>query len=301
MKWTGEKISAPGIYAGLPLEVYHSDCCVGPSISSSGLRTIDSESPAHYWMTSYLNPERIPEERKDYFTLGQAAHMLFLGEQGFRRKFVMRPSKWADWRTADARAWRKEQEAAGFAVLTDDMMAQIRGMAASLAREPLIQQGLLSGEIERSMVWQDLETGVWLKSRPDAIPNDTLIVDLKTTSSAAPQDVRRSIAENGYAIQLALAGEGMRATLGREPANDDFVLVFVEVKPPFCCNVKIVDGEWIDYARRQLRRAIRTFAQCLETGQWPGYADNGRTAYMPSFLKSRLEMEEKLGELPEVA
>jgi hypothetical protein len=301
MQWDGQKISAPGIYAGLPLEVYHSDCCVGPSISSSGLRTIDSESPAHYWMSSYLNPERIPEERKDHFTLGQAAHHLFLGEADFGKKFVLRPDKWADWRTKEARDWRREQEEAGFAVLTADVMWQIKGMATSLAREPLIQQGLLSGEIERSMIWQDPETGIWLKSRPDAIPNDTLIVDLKTTSSAAPEDVRRALASNGYHMQLALAGMGMEATLNRRPANDDYVLVFVESKPPYCVNIKPVDAEAIEYGRRQIRRAIRTFAKCLETGEWPGYADSGVTAHLPQFYLKQLQQQEELGLLPEVA
>jgi len=30
-------ITEPGIYRNVPMDVYHSDCCDGPSISSSGL------------------------------------------------------------------------------------------------------------------------------------------------------------------------------------------------------------------------------------------------------------------------
>jgi len=40
LTWDVGKISQQGIYAKIPMSVYHSDCCVGPSISSSGLREI---------------------------------------------------------------------------------------------------------------------------------------------------------------------------------------------------------------------------------------------------------------------
>ena len=49
------KVSVPGVYA-LSMAEYHGDLCVGPSISSSGLRTIWSRSPAHYFHASPYNP-----------------------------------------------------------------------------------------------------------------------------------------------------------------------------------------------------------------------------------------------------
>jgi hypothetical protein len=107
-QWTGEKITEPGCYL-MPIEAYHSDCAAGPSISSSGLRQIEQESPAHYWAQSYLNPDREQEEDSEAFILGRAAHHLLLGEGSFAQKFCVRPAEWSDWRTKAAQQWRADQ------------------------------------------------------------------------------------------------------------------------------------------------------------------------------------------------
>jgi hypothetical protein len=297
MKWAGGIIDQPGIYEGLPIDRYHGQPCAGPSVSSSGLRTIDAESPLHFWARSSLNPNRLPEEEKDHLALGKAAHHLFTGEGDFWRHYVIRPDKWADWRTGESRAWREAQRAAGLTVLVDKQMDQIKGMAASLAAHPTIRAGLLNGEAERSIIWQDEKTGVWLKSRPDILPVDSdMVVDLKTCSSADPLSVRRSIADYGYHMQLALAFEGMKAVTGREMR--DHVLVFIETAPPYAVNIKPIDPVDIEDGRRQVRRAIDTFARCVETGEWPGYADDEVPASLPSYYRNRLAAEAEAKLLP---
>lgn len=294
------KISKPGVYE-IPIETYHSDCCAGPSISSSGLRTIENESPAHYWATSYLNPDRKVEAEKPHFSLGRAAHTLLLGESGFREQFAIRPDQFPDWRTKASQQWRDEMIAAGRTVLTPADIETIRGMASSLAAHPIVQAGILSGKIEQSIIWQDKETGVWLKARPDALPLDgNLIADLKTTSNAHPDAVRRSVFDFGYHMQLALVGMGMEAVLDRRPGNDDYALIFVETKSPWAVNVAPIDIAAIDMGRRQLRRAIRRFADCLSKNQWPGY-EGETTVSLPDWLNKRLEREIESGLLPDAA
>jgi hypothetical protein len=158
---------------------------------------------------------------------------------------------------------------------------------------------LFSGLVEHSLVWKDPETGVWLKSRPDVLDTHTLmIVDLKTTSSAAPEDVRRTIAEFGYHIQLALVAEGIEILTGRRVPNDACILVFAETKRPFAINTKMIDAGAIELGRAQVRRAVRMFAKCLETGEWPGYADDGQSAHLPAWLDKRLTQEMESGLLP---
>lgn len=301
IEWDGEKISKPGVY-DMPIESYHGNCCVGLSISSSGLRTIESKSPAHYWDESYLNPKHVRGADSEAFTIGRAAHMLLLGETGFQDRFAIKPAEFKDFRSNAAKEWRDAQIAAGRSVLTHGDLETIRGMANALAAHPLIQSGLLNGEVERSLIWQDKETGVWLKSRPDALPvNADLITDLKTTKKADAASVRRSIAEYGYYMQLALVGMGMEAVLGRRPSDEDYVLVFVETSRPYCVNVTPIDPQAIYYGRLQVRRALRTFADCIERNEWPGYADDGATAGLPKYLIDRLEADIQSGLLQEVA
>ena len=93
LSWDGKQISTPGLYADIPIAVYHSDCCIGPSISSSGLRTIFYYSPQHYWAQSYLNPQRKEEDPTKALIFGRAAHHLLLGEKEFHKHFAIRPTE----------------------------------------------------------------------------------------------------------------------------------------------------------------------------------------------------------------
>lgn len=300
-QWTGEPITEPGIYSGVPIGVYHgAGLCDAPSISSSGLRTIEGQSPAHYWCHSPYNPEREEDDGEaEALVFGRAAHMLLLGEEGFRETFAVRPDEFTAWTTKAAKAWRTEQQESGRSVLIPSNLDAIRGMAKSMARDPIISNGLLAGDIETTLVWRDAETGVWLKARPDSLPRDRVIVDLKTCASADALACRRAIGDHGYHMQLALTGMGIEALTGEAPGNDDYVLVFVEKTAPYAINIKPLDPEAVHFGRLQLRRAITTFARCMESGDWPAYADNLIPASLLPFTLKRLQEEADMGMLPE--
>jgi hypothetical protein len=265
----GQKIAESGVWA-LSMAQYHSDICDGPSVSNSGLKTIWDESPAHYWCRSYLNPARIEEtEERPHFSLGRAAHhLLFLGRKGFDEEFVTRPEQWSDWRSKDAKLWREAALADGKTVITDSELELIAGMARSLAAHPLVKAGVLDGYVERSLVWKD-QTGVWLKSRPDCIPNDSGDgADLKTTTSVRTDDLRRSIAAFNYPMQGALTAMAFENVLKRQLQT--FSLVFVETKPPHCVRVVTIKPDDIERGLKQVRAAVNTFAECWASGRWPG-------------------------------
>lgn len=263
------KITKNGIYR-ISMEQYHGDCCEGPSISSSGLRTIFQESPAHYWLNSYLNPQREEQEDGEAFTLGRAAHHLLLGEEAFSTLFIMRPEQFDSWRTKESKAWKAEQEAAGRTVLLPSQIEQIRGMAHALAEHPLIQAGILNGEIEQSLVWRDKETGIWLKARPDAIPNFSGdYADLKTTVNYG-FDLDRDVSNHRYDMQAALTGMASREVLKRQ--MESFSLVFVGKKPPHCVEILTLDKDDIARAEDDIRVALRTFKWCIDNNRWFGPA-----------------------------
>lgn len=295
----GRKIKAPGAYR-IPMVWYHSNCCAGPSISSSGLRKIENESPAHYWAFSYLNPHAFPEPDKQALGFGRAAHCLLLGGESFKKHYAVRPSKWKDWRTNDAKEWRDKQIEAGRTVITEADLTTIKLMSAVLKRHPILEAAnLLSGQIEASLIWQDRETGVWLKARPDVIPEfDGVASDYKSATAAQPNDCRKAIWKFGYHMQLALIAEGYEAIFGRPLEN--FLLVFQEYRPPFNVMPVEIDADAIYWGRCQNRRAIRTFADCLDKGEWPGYADEIAVSSLPEWYTNRLAEEQTNGLLPNV-
>lgn len=302
----GQKITRPGVYRDVPMAVYHSQCCDGPSISSSGVRMIEDpdSSLLHFYDQSEFNPDRPEEEPKHYFSLGRALHHLAGGDGNFLDHFAVRPDEWDSWRTKDAKAWRARMELARRDVLVPADLDLIRGMAQRLGAHPTIQAGILTGLVEHSIFWKRavrLPDGrvvtIWLKSRPDVLPiHSNMIVDLKTTADASPKAVRRSIGDFGYHIQLAMAQEGLLATTRRRMT--DFVLVFIETKRPFAINHKPLSAVSIEMGRRQLKRGLTKFAQAIADNDWPGYDDDEVECGLPDWYAKRLDYEAQHGMLP---
>jgi len=275
-KWQGKSVAAPGIYTDMPMSAYHSaKAAIEPSISSTGLRTIFNKSPKHYWSTSPYNPERIEQDETDALILGRAAHHLILGQDEFQKFFTVRPATvngetWHSNKTI-CKAWTAKQEGLGLTILTQTQLDHVVGMAKSLAGEPLVKAGILNGEIEQSYFWKDPATGIWLKIRPDANPNNgTDYVDMKATTSVQKHDLERTIFDFGYHQQGALVGEGCRNIFQDATRHFSFSLVFVENKPPYCVRVVTLSDKLISLGARANRAAINTFAECMKTKHWPG-------------------------------
>lgn len=291
-------IDKAGIYS-MPLDVYHSQCCIGPSISSSKLRTIFMHSPAHYWFESEMNTERVEDEdeeepaEKASFVLGRAAHHLLLGEEAYSTLFIQRPKMAPDGRAWNGnnltcKAWLADQRNAGRTVVTPQQVRNIRGMAKSLAEHPLVNAGILNGDIERSLIWRDKKTGIWLKSRPDAIPSDSGdVADLKTTSFHG-EELDREVRKHRYDMQGALTKWGLKEVLGL--TMNSFCLVFVGSKGPWSTDVLAISAEDIEAAERDLRQSVDTFAWCLEHNNWFGPSGtqlDARYVYFPDAVKER--------------
>lgn len=286
------KISEPGVYA-LPIDLYHSDICAGPSVSSSGLRTIWAESPAHFWCRSPLNPKRLPQDDRPAFAVGRLAHKLLLeGREGLEEDFAIRPDEWTDWRTKDAKVWRDAQILAGRTVITPEDLETVTAMAESLGRHPLVKAGILDGHVERSLIWKDAETGIWLKSRPDVIPNSSGdYADLKTTTSVATKALEQSLASFDYAMQGALVGMASEDVLGIPMQS--FTLVWVEKTAPFCVRVTTLTPADLERGQLQVRSALRAMARCLDKGEWPGPGARDDAEYLPlpAYAAKRIDDE----------
>lgn len=270
--WDGVVISKPCIIKGMPLRDYHSQCCEGPSVSSTNLRRVlesNDGSPAHMFAEWSGNPECVEQEDKAHFVVGRAVHHLMLGEKMFKTQFAIRPDKWRDWRTVDSRDWRDHIVRSGKSVLVPSDIENIKGMAIALGRDPLVRQGLLGGQIERSLFWRDKETGLWCKSRPDAMPTDSGdFADLKTTTSVQYNDLARSVRDFAYHQQAAFVAEGAKICAGIDMVS--FTFVFVEKSPPYCVRLVHLTKEDIELAHKQNVLARRLIAGCLKSGRWLG-------------------------------
>ena len=290
----GEKITAPGVY-DIPMGWYHGDCCVGPSVSSSGLRRIANYSPLHFFATSIFNPNREDEdsdaEESMALRVGRAAHTLLLEPDLFRSLYCTRPPSFDSWRTQASQKWRAAAQVDGFTVLEPKEMQQVQGVAASLRQHPLYELGILDGDVERAIIWQDEKTGIWLKSRPDVIPRGSnILADLKCTNDCRSDKVAKKIFEMGYDTQLGLAAVGMREVLRREV--EEFALVMVEYKKPFGVRIASLPHDEIDRGLSVGRFALNRLATCLETNEWPSFdLDDNAFVYRSQFQQKIIDSD----------
>src|SRR5882724_2551849 len=130
VRWDRKPVSQDGWYDGVPLSVYHSaGITAGYSVSSSGTRTLWRKSPKHFYAKWPYNPNFDPEveaEESAAFTIGRAAHHLYLGEDDFALQFIERPKKlntkdgYVAWNghRLEAVAFLRQQKLAGRTVLT---------------------------------------------------------------------------------------------------------------------------------------------------------------------------------------
>lgn len=315
--YLGGTISAPGVYRGISLDDYHgkTDLLDAPSISKSILKWLIPTmggSPKAFWGRWKENPNHIEPDTTKALDFGKAAHCLLLGDEVFEDRFTVRPS----WRPddmalpeKDRRAWNanatdcknflKEAASNRQTVIAPDQYDRIKRIHADASSYPLVKAGVLNGRIERSMFWKDEETGIWLRARPDAVPEaDGVYADLKTASSFSEDFLERQIFDASYFIQAAITRMVCR---GLKMPFETFVLVYVlNDDVPDTAHVEIDEFD-IDRGERLVRWCLRTIRRCLDTGEWPGarpFNDGERRIQMKVWAKDRLdnflESQEKL-------
>lgn len=314
-----QKVTEPGAYR-MSMNLYHSQCCPGPSISSTGIRKIALQSPHAFWKTSDLNPNRYPEkEPGDALILGRAAHALILGDEVFDDHFCFVPAdapprptatqikafertgEWSDSAAPRATFWEEfDAKSKGRMELTAAQVEKIKYMAENLSASPDAVEMLTSDLTEISMIWQDEQTGIWVKSRPDCLPSNGFdFADLKTFSPKSSDLVlsaQRATTEHGYAIQMALAIEAAEKVLGTTAQR--CALVFVQTTEPYEVVPIEIDEETLYWSRVLIRDGLNKMAHGLKTGEWPGVAKGiVKYAYPPSMLHRFGEMQLN-GELP---
>lgn len=286
-----DAITKPGVYDGIPEAVYHRDpvpASLGKSLSSSGARKLLPPScPALF---KYEQDHKQPHKKA--FDFGSAAHQLVLGE-GPGIVEISAP----DMRTKAAQEQRDAAYAEGKIPLLPKEYAQVEEMAAELKRHPiagaLFQPGM--GKPEQSLFWKDPQTGVICRARFDWLPTQVkgkrlIIGDYKTAHSLTDRDLQKAIHEHGYHQQDDWYRAGARE-LGIGDKHTSFVFVFQMKKPPYL--VRVVELDWV--ARRigaeRNRRALETYARCMESGVWPGFSDDIEMFSLPAYAERQHDEE----------
>lgn len=255
-------IITPGMYS-ISNDMYHSS----NGISNSGLRKF-MQSPLHYWH-HYVNPRREVEDKTPCLILGDAIHAYILEPERYHKEYFVHEK--VDRRTKEGKTrWDEIQKLAnGRTCLTQEDEDMILAIAFSLHTSEAMQlmQGAL---VEQSIYWEDKNTGVLCKSRPDIINLEKkIIVDIKSTENASKDAFRYAIRKYGYHVQAAMMQEAVLAQTGER--IEQFVFVAFEKSAPHAVGVYMLSPESLDEGRWSFMKQLPKIKECLETNTWPSY------------------------------
>ncbi|HIB2565538.1 TPA: exodeoxyribonuclease VIII [Escherichia coli] len=265
----------PGIYYGISNENYHA----GPGVSKSQLDDI-ADTPALYLWRKNAPVDTTKTKTLD---LGTAFHCRVLEPEEFSNRFIVAPefNRRTNAGKEEEKAFLMECASTGKTVITAEEGRKIELMYQRVMALPLRQWLVESaGHAESSIYWEDPETGILCRCRPDKIiPEFHWIMDVKTTADI--QRFKTAYYDYRYHVQDAFYSDGYEAQFGVLPT-----FVFLVASTTVECGRYPVEifmmGEEAKLAGQQeYHRNLRTLADCLNTDEWPAI----KTLSLPRWAK----------------
>lgn len=247
------------IIKNLPMKEYQA----AEGVSNSMLSNIEI-SPSFY---KYCLQE--PKKQTDALTFGSLLHCLILQPDNFDNEFAIEPI--VNKRTNDGKAVLEQFYLINKdkIIINNEQLELADFLKQKIYGHPIAKKLLTGkGENEISLFWVDEETGIICKGRPDKICNK-IIVDLKTTGSAKPEDFVKNAYKYGYHRQAYWYSYGYEQCFKEEPKG--FVFIVVEKEPPYEVCVFEATELFKAVGKIEARKNLLTYKECLDKGQWWGY------------------------------
>jgi len=229
------------------------------------------KSPAHA-LDAILNASTDSTPAMD---MGHGFHCLVLEPDRFNARVI------ADWEIDytgkavsknrnDYKAWRNSLDP-NVVVLSRKSIDQIKLMARNLKGKQCVRDRLQSGYPERTVLFRDPRHGFWCKARIDWISTDYSITDMKKTRSADRWSFYNSVERYSYNWQAWFYKRAVRAVTGIE--HDPYYWIAWEDTGPCDGRVYTADPAKVSAAGDQILVLLDQWAECLATGEFPGYPD----------------------------
>lgn len=216
------------------------------------------------------------KEQSAAMALGSLTHCAILEPDELERRYAV-----TDLERSGTKAWQAAEEEAGGRELVkrSDWYAALR-MCDAVWAHPTARALLTGAVTERTLVWQDAETGLLCKARLDAASALGGPVDVKTAASAHPREWARQAARLRYHWQAAHYLTGCVAL--DQPA-EAFPFIVVESAPPHIVAVYELDHDSLNAGYWKSRKALRRYVECRRTNTWPGFGEYIETIRLPAW------------------
>lgn len=251
-------------------------------ISKSGLDLI-ARSPMHYRFRELCEPTAA-------MILGTATHAAILEPIAYASDYVILSPDVADRRSSVYKEAVK-QRGQEYVLLASDADL-IAGMCESVQANPHAAALLADGESEMSLFTRDPVTGVIVRARYDWLTRAGQPVDLKTTKDASDDAFGKSVMNYRYHVQDVFYCDVWEWAFGEQPPQ--MLFLAVESDMPHCTAIHRIPHDFRQYARKVYRADLNRYAECLESGEWPGLPGEPHTTQMPGWAIAMVENEMEL-------
>lgn len=266
-----------GFNPALSLQDYHAH---KGSWSKSDLVKFANETPLACYNAHFATSER----KKDIFELGTAAHAAILeGLEAYWSRAAIVPDevlgKNGSRSTNAYKAWAEAN--VHKTILLADQARAVEAVYHSAFGKNVFQRLLTGGIAEMSAFWIEDFDGHQLmcKCRPDYLPGDRIVVDLKTTADI--HNFSRTAYNLKYYWSAYFTCRGLTKLTGQ--AHTDYYFAVVETVEPYDSMMLQVMPEHFQLAEHEIMQALPELAACDRSNSWPGLSDAVMSLQLPAY------------------
>lgn len=266
----------PGIYEGLSFAEYKAIS----AINKSGLDQLH-QSPAHY--LAYVEKSKRDKDTPA-LALGRAIHARVLEPAEFEKDYICEPpdaprrpsvsqigaKKPSPGTIAQIEYWENfDEKTKGKIVLSEEDWLICKRIEEQVRKHPAAVEIFAAGKPEVTIVWNDPLEGVLCKARIDWL-TDGVLMDVKSTDTAAPKEWPYRVRKYGLHLQAAWYTDGWKVLTGEDAL---FVFGAFEKEEPFASGFYYCKERVVELGRSINRRYLKLYSKCLKDGVWPSYSE----------------------------
>jgi exodeoxyribonuclease VIII len=210
--------------------------------------------------------------------------LLFDGVRGFDNQFAVMP-KGMYKRGKKWEAFRDENWGKTF--IKADEWDDIAAMVAVTRKHPIANALLTNGQSQVVAYWEHPELHEKCKGIVDFLnERHGVVVDVKTTTDARPDEWSKKIANYNYHWQAFMYLSGCRQL---DPRYTEFVWIVIEKIRPFGVRLFRTNPQMLYLAERQITDLIKLYQECVEKDDWPCYPEDIQSAELPYWYTKKFE------------
>lgn len=264
---------------------YHSDNALrgeaGFIVSSSMLKSF-LHCPSR-WREGYESHE---SESKKF---GSLFDCRLLTPKQFESRFAIKPTTYIETKTNEEKPWNANSnvckawlaENDGFEIISAKELNEVDTAIKRFRTDEILSTFIAASDFQVWLTgeWIDQKTGLTIpvKALLDIVPRlDTefgkSLGDLKTVRSGNQSAFVRQIYQYGWHAQAAFYRDFYIAATGEDRPN--WCFCGVENYAPWQPFRRLLSENFMGIGRATYQQALRLYAHCLKSGEWPGYDDH---------------------------